>query len=91
MAIIEAKNVRDPDCSPRTLDSLQQSPDNHQPWEKNIYRNDADEIKRYGQALGTPGSEAKFVEIDTSDPNSTGYWDYLLAKNHTKGYARHVP
>lgn len=85
-AAIEAKHIRNPDCTPRTLDAVQL--ENPPPWDADIFDSANDEMVRYGKALQTAGTPVKFVEVNVDDEASVGYWDYMLTKHHVKGYAR---
>jgi hypothetical protein len=86
-AIIDAKNVRNLGCSPRTLQGLQ---------ENNfatamLTAKDSSELGRYQQAIENPSNHAQFLELDTNDPQTVGYWQYLLAEQHVKSNVRYVP
>jgi hypothetical protein len=81
-ALIDAKHVRELDCSPRTLENLTQGT---KPW---LVPGDSDEIRRYGVAIANPNNRAQFLEIDTNDPATQGYWQFLAARNHVPSSVR---
>jgi hypothetical protein len=86
-AIIDAKNVRQQGCSPRTLNGLQQSD-----FATNLLSGkDANELYRYGDAINNPTNHAQFLELDTNDPETVGYWQFLCAQQHVKSDVRYVP
>ncbi|MDH6120271.1 hypothetical protein ABH930_005827 [Kitasatospora sp. GAS204A] len=87
-ALIDAKNVRKMGCSPRTLQGLQE--DN---FMSNIFLGkDSDEFSRYQAAIDNPANHAQYLEVDTPDPATVGYWQYILAAQHvTKSNVRVVP
>jgi hypothetical protein len=86
-AIIDAKNVRDPGCSPRTLQGLQENSF----ATSLLTAGDLSELGRYQQAIVNPANQAQFLEIDTNDPQTVGYWQYLLAAQHVTSNVRYVP
>jgi hypothetical protein len=86
-AIIDAKNVRKQGCSPRTLDKLQEG----NFMSKNLATGDQNELSRYQEAIDNPGNHAQYLEIDTSDPTTVGYWQYLAAAGHVKNNVRYIP
>jgi hypothetical protein len=86
-ALIDAKHVRNQGCSPRTLQGLQ---------EENratgfLVGKDDDEISRYGDAVANPGNKVQYLEVDTDDEETLGYWQYLAAENHVPSDVRYVP
>ncbi len=86
-AIIDAKNVRQQGCSPRSLNGLQQSD-----FATNLLSGkDSNELYRYGDAINNPANHAQFLEIDTNDPETVGYWQFLAAQQHVKNDVRYVP
>jgi hypothetical protein len=86
-AIIDAKNVRQQGCSPRTLNGLQQSD-----FATNLLAGkDANELYRYGDAINNSDNHAQFLEIDTNDPETVGYWQFQCAQQHVKSDVRYVP
>jgi hypothetical protein len=86
-AIVDAKNVREPDCSPRTLDGLQQGDFATQL----LSPGDGRELSRYAGAVNNPSNQAQFLEIDTNDAETVPYWQFLAAQNHVKSDVRYVP
>jgi len=87
-AIIDAKNVRKLGCSARTLQGLEEND-----FGTNLmFNKDSDELYRYQQAIDNPANRAQFLEIDTPDPQTVGYWQFLLAEQHvTSSDVRYVP
>ena len=87
-AIIDAKNVRKLGCSARTLQGLEEND-----FGTNLmFNKDSDELYRYQQAIDNPANHAQFLEIDTPDPQTVGYWQFLLAEQHvTSSDVRYVP
>jgi hypothetical protein len=86
-AIIDAKNVRQQGCSPRSLTGLQQSD-----FATNMLSGkDSSELDRYGDAISNPANHAQFLELDTNDPETVGYWQFLCAEQHVKSDVRYVP
>jgi hypothetical protein len=71
-AIIDAKNVRQQGCSPRTLNGLQQGSFNT----NLLAGKDASELYRYGEAINNPANHAQFLEIDSNDPEVISYWQF---------------
>jgi hypothetical protein len=86
-ALVDAKHVRNQGCSPRTLQGLQ---------EENratgfLIGKDDDEISRYGDAVTNPANHAQYLEVDTDDEETVGYWQYLAAQNHVPSDVRYIP
>lgn len=86
-AIIDAKHVRQQGCSPRTLDGLQQG----NRITQFLSPGDANELGRYQGAIGNPNNHAQYLEIDTDDPETVGYWQFLAAQQHVTSNVRYVP
>jgi hypothetical protein len=86
-AVIDAKNVRDPSCTPRTLDGL--NSDNFSTGL--LVVKDKAEIVRMAAAVNTPGNHATYMEIDCSDPSIVGYYQFLAAATLTPNDVRYVP
>lgn len=87
-ALIDAKNVREPGCTPRTLQGLE-SADKVTGF---LSKGDASEIGKYGQVLSNPAnSEARYLEIDTNDQEAVGYWQFLAAEKGVETNVRYVP
>lgn len=86
-AIIDAKNVRNQGCSPRSLQGLQEGAVNT----GFVLGKDESELSRYQAAIDNPANHAQYLEIDTPDPATVGYWQFLAARNHVKNNVRYVP
>nr|AHE14908.1 hypothetical protein asmbl_31 [uncultured bacterium] len=86
-AIIDAKNVSRVGCSPRTLQGLQERALNT----NLMLRGDTEKLIRYQKAIDNPDNHAQYLEVDTNDPSTVGYWQYLCASEHVKSNVRHVP
>ena len=87
-ALIEAKNVRQIGCTPRTLSGLQ-SADKVTGF---LSPGDSAELAKYGQVLSNPAnSEARYLELDTNDQEAVGYWQFLAASQGVKTNVRYVP
>ncbi|MFE9427725.1 restriction endonuclease fold toxin-2 domain-containing protein [Kitasatospora sp. NPDC006697] len=87
-ALIDAKNVRKMGCSPRTLEGLREE----KFMSKKLSMDDSDEFSRYQAAINNPANHAQYLEVDTPDPSTVGYWQFILAANHvTKSNVRVVP
>jgi hypothetical protein len=46
---------------------------------------------RYGLAIANPNNHTRYLEIDTDDPETVGYWQYLAAANRVPSDVRYVP
>ena len=46
---------------------------------------------RYQQAIDNPANHAQFLEIETNDEETVGYWQFLTAENHITNNVRYVP
>jgi hypothetical protein len=86
-AIVDAKNVRNQGCSPRTLQGLQENAFNT----NLLLGKDSSEMSRYQTAIDNPANHAQYLEVDTNDQSTVGYWQYLCATNHVKSNVRYVP
>jgi hypothetical protein len=86
-ALVEAKYVRELGCSPRNLADLQTGDF----ITGRIAVGDDDEMRRYASALNNPANPVQFVEIDTNDPQTVGYWQFLAARHHMPSDVRVVP
>jgi hypothetical protein len=86
-AIIDAKNVRTPGCSPRTLDGLTENAFNT----NLLLSGDESELDRYQEAITNPANHAQFLELDTNDPATVGYWQFLTTAHHVTSDVRYVP
>ena len=85
-AVVDAKNVRKPGCSPRTLDNLNEGAFGT----TLLIGKDGDEIRRYGQAIANPANKLQYLEVDTNDQECVGYWQYLAAQHHVHSDVRYV-
>ncbi|MFF9479754.1 restriction endonuclease fold toxin-2 domain-containing protein [Streptomyces sp. NPDC014733] len=86
-ALIDAKNVRKMGCSPRQLRGIHEDSFST----GLMLGKDDSEIARYGEALRNPNNHAQYLEVDTPDQSTVGYWQYLCAKHHVPSNVRHVP
>jgi hypothetical protein len=86
-AIVDAKHVRQQGCSPRTLAGLNEE----QFATQLLAPRDHNEVERYGEAIANPNNHARYLEIDTDDPETVGYWQYLAAAHHVPSDVRYVP
>jgi len=86
-ALVDAKHVRALDCSPRTLENLTQNTFST----SFMLPKDEDEIRRYGGAIGNPGNHAQYLELDTNDASTRGYWQFIAARQHVPTNVRVVP
>jgi hypothetical protein len=86
-AVIDAKNVRKQGCSPRTLEGLQEGAFNT----GLLLSGDESELDRYQEAISNPANKAQFLELDTNDAATTGYWQFLMAAHHVPSDVRYVP
>jgi hypothetical protein len=86
-ALVDAKHVRNLGCSPRSLEGLTEDV-----FASNMMRvKDEPEIIRYGKAISNPDNYARYLEIDTDDPETVGYWQFLAAASHVPTDVRYVP
>jgi len=86
-AVIDAKHVRNPGCSPRTLEGLSEN----QFASLMLKDKDESEVGRYGGVVANPANHAQYLEIDTDDQETVGYWQYLAASNHVPSDVRYNP
>jgi hypothetical protein len=86
-ALVDAKHVRNPGCSPRTLQGLTED----QFATQMMREKDEPEVARYGQAIANPANHARYLEVDTDDEETIGYWQYVAAANHVPSDVRYVP
>jgi len=87
-AIIDAKYVKQSSCSVYNLDNKGKVFDVAY---DNAFASTGDEFSRYRQAIAYPGSEARFLEVETNDPRALPYFQFLMAENQTPGLVRYVP
>ncbi|MBB5159085.1 hypothetical protein BJ970_006684 [Saccharopolyspora phatthalungensis] len=86
-AIIDAKNVRKQGCSPRSLQGVH---DNS--FETQLLQTgDERELSKYQGAIENPSNHAQYLELDTNDRETVGYWQFLCAENHVKSNVRYAP
>jgi hypothetical protein len=88
-AAVEAKNVRDPDCTKRTLTALNESTGRE--WETGTHTGDASELSRYASAAANPANHVRYVEIDTNYEESVDYWKLMAAEQGLTANVRYVP
>jgi hypothetical protein len=86
-ALVDAKHVRNLGCSPRTLQGLVEN-DRATGF---VRGTDQDELTRYGQTIANPANHAQYLEIDTDDKATVGYWQYLAAASHVPSDVRYLP
>ncbi len=86
-ALVDAKHVRELGCSPRSLDGLTQS----QFATRLLQPGDEYELSRYSMAVANPANRVQYLEIDTNDRETVGYWQYLTARYHLPSDVRYVP
>ncbi|MEV0447504.1 restriction endonuclease fold toxin-2 domain-containing protein [Streptomyces sp. NPDC050600] len=104
--LVEAKHVRDPDCTKksfRTLDRVEETlakpvKINNQgkiawdPVVDSMYAGDEKELVRYKQAMANPAnSEIRGLEIVTNGRDNAVYWQSMMAMTGTPGSTRYVP
>lgn len=91
-ALIDAKNVGKPGCTPRTLAGLQNPDDPANKATGYLSPGDTLELVKYQRVLANPAnSEARYLEIDTNDPEAVGYWQFLAAQQGVKTNVRYIP
>lgn len=86
-AFVEAKHVRDPSCTGRTLDGLNEG--NFRT--KFTLDDDVAEVFDYSKTLENPANHGKYVEIDVSDEIGVTYWQFLAAASGAPNDVRYVP
>jgi hypothetical protein len=86
-AVIDAKHVRDLGCSPRTLEAVAEE----QFATKFTLAKDEAELAKYGRVIQNPSNYAQYLEIDTNDPATKPYWEYLASENHVPHDVRYIP
>lgn len=86
-AVIDAKHVRDPGCTPRTLQAVEEE----QFATKFTLAKDEAELAKYSLVIKNPTNYAQYLEVDTNDPATVPYWEYLAAKNHVPNDVRYIP
>jgi hypothetical protein len=53
-------------------------------------KNDNSELGRYHDVITNPAAHAQYLEIDTPDQTTVGYWQLLAAQNHVPSNFRVV-
>ena len=86
-AIMDPKNVRVQGCSGRTLAKVQENDFGG----LMLAASDSKLLTRYQQAIDNPVNHAQFLEIETNDEETVGYWQFLTAENHITSNVRYVP
>jgi hypothetical protein len=86
-AAIDAKHVREQGCSPRTMANL----DEDSFASKFMIPKDEDEVADYAAVIENPANHVQYLEIDTNDPETVAYWEYLCAANGLPADVRYVP
>ncbi|MFH8926060.1 restriction endonuclease fold toxin-2 domain-containing protein [Streptomyces pristinaespiralis] len=104
--LVEAKHVRDPDCTKKSFRSLDRVNEtlakpvkvNSQgkiawdPLVDSMYTSDEQELMRYRQAMANPANrEIRGLEIVTNGTDSAAYWQSMMAMTGTPGSTRYVP
>ncbi|MFF9351431.1 restriction endonuclease fold toxin-2 domain-containing protein [Streptomyces sp. NPDC014734] len=104
--LVEAKHVRDPDCTKksfRTLDRVEetltkpvkinkQGAISWDPVVDSMYAGDEKELVRYKQAMANPmNSEIRGLEIATNGRDNAAYGQSMMAMTGTPGSTRYVP
>jgi hypothetical protein len=72
---------------PRSLQGLQEGRFNT----NLLLKGDDSELGRYREVIDNPANHAQYLEIDTPDKTTVGYWQFLAARNHVKSNVRVVP
>ena len=86
-ALVDAKHVRNPGCSPRTLEGLNAG----KFATRMVVEDDESEVIRYGGAIANPSNHVRYLEIDTDGADTMGYWQYLAAAHHIPSDIRYIP
>lgn len=86
-AAIDAKHVRDPRCTTRTLEGLRRSDF----FAQKMLGDDIDELERYREAVHDPSGKIRLLEIHTDYEPSVAYWEFLRTRHHVPGYVRYTP
>ncbi|MFH8616829.1 restriction endonuclease fold toxin-2 domain-containing protein [Streptomyces sp. NPDC017979] len=104
--LVEAKHVRDPDCTKKSFRSLDRvegalakpvklNNKGEIAWDPVVdamYGGDEKELVRYKQAMANPAnSEIRGLEIVTNGRDNAAYWQSMMAMTGTSGSTRYVP
>jgi hypothetical protein len=89
-AIIDAKYMDDPSCSPYNLDNRGNSKV-FQPMFENAFVHGNDEFNRYAAVIKDPANHAQFLEVVVNNPKEVPYFQFLMAAQHAPGLVRVVP
>ena len=89
-AIIDAKYMDQPSCSPYNLDN-RGNPGVYQPMWENAFASTSNEFDKYQHVITDPSNHAQFLEVDVNDPREIPYVQFILAEEHVKGIVRYVP
>jgi hypothetical protein len=79
--------VRSLGCSARTLQDLQSG----KIATGCTSDEDGTEPSGYLDAIDDPASHVQFLQIDTNEPETVGYWRFLAAAQGVKTNVRYVP
>lgn len=52
---------------------------------------DSEELTRHKQAIDNKDGHVQYLELDTNDRSTTGYWQFLCAKQHVANNVRYTP
>ncbi|MFD7630500.1 restriction endonuclease fold toxin-2 domain-containing protein [Streptomyces sp. NPDC059851] len=104
--LVEAKHVRDPDCTKKSFRSLERLEETltkpvkvnskgelaYDPVIDSMYAGDESELLRYKQAMENPtNKEVRGLEIVTNGKDNAAYWQSMMAITGTTGSTRYVP
>ncbi|MDX3386487.1 restriction endonuclease fold toxin-2 domain-containing protein [Streptomyces niveiscabiei] len=104
--LVEAKHVRDPDCTKGSFRSIERvdatlakpvkvdaaGKPKWDPVIDSMYGDDSRELTRYKKAMANPAnSEIRGLEIVTNGKTNAAYWESMIAMNGVTGSARYVP
>ncbi|MFJ2825955.1 restriction endonuclease fold toxin-2 domain-containing protein [Streptomyces toxytricini] len=104
--LVEAKHVRDPDCTKKSFRSLERLEETltkpvkvnskgelaYDPVIDSMYAGDESELLRYKQAMENPANkEVRGLEIVTNGKDNAAYWQSMMAITGTTGSTRYVP
>lgn len=104
--LVEAKHVRDPDCTKGSFRSIERvnstlakpikvDTAGKPKWDPVIdpmYGDDSRELTRYKKAMANPAnSEKRGLEIVTNGKTNAAHWESMIAMNGATGSTRYVP
>lgn len=89
-AAVEAKYVKKPGCSPRSMSGLDALAKD-KPFLMGMPEKDFAEMRDYAAATAESNGMVRQVDLAINDPESVVYWQYMMALNHVPGDARYVP